>query len=44
MTIPELKAKIKELEIWLIENPNSPERALIVSDLKKIKTILSKNK
>jgi hypothetical protein len=43
MNIPQLKAKIKELETWLIKNPNSPERALIASDLKKIRTILSEN-
>lgn len=43
MTIPQLKEKIKELETWLIKNPDSPERALIVSDLKKMRTILSKN-
>jgi len=43
MTIPQLKAKNQELETWLINNPNSPERALIESDLNKIRTILRKN-
>ncbi|WP_158729843.1 MULTISPECIES: hypothetical protein [unclassified Flavobacterium] len=43
MTTAQLKEKIKELETWLIKNPDSTERALIVSDLKKMITILSKN-
>lgn len=32
--------KIRELENWLIENPNSPERSLIESDIKKLKNQL----
>ncbi|WP_286971065.1 hypothetical protein [Flavobacterium sp. UBA4854] len=35
--------KIRELENWLIENPNSPERSLIESDIKKLKNQLEKN-
>lgn len=34
--------KIRELEYWLIENPNSPERSLIESDIKKLKNQLEK--
>lgn len=33
--------KIQELEKWLIENPNSPERNLIESDIKKLKNQLN---
>lgn len=39
----EIKEKIRELENWLIENPNSPERNLIESDIKKLQTLLKKN-
>lgn len=40
MNISQLKEKIQELEVWLVNNPNSTERSLIESDLYKIKTIL----
>lgn len=43
MTDSEIRIKIQELETWLIENPNSPERTLIASDLKKLQIILEKN-
>ena len=43
MTDLEIRIKIQELETWLIENPNSPERTLIASDLKKLQIILEKN-
>jgi hypothetical protein len=39
----QIKEKIKELENWLIENPNSPERNLIESDIKKLKNQLEEN-
>ena len=39
----QIKEKIQELENWLIENPNSPERSLIESDIKKLRTLLEKN-
>lgn len=39
----EIKEKIQELENWLIENPNSLERNLIESDIKKLRTLLEKN-
>jgi hypothetical protein len=42
MTISQIEAKIQELETWLIKNPNSPERGLIESDLKKLQTNLIK--
>lgn len=35
--------KIQELEKWLIENPNSLERNLIESDIKKLRTLSQKN-
>nr|WP_294783373.1 hypothetical protein [uncultured Flavobacterium sp.] len=38
-----IKEKIQELENWLLENPNSPERSLIESDIKKLKNQLEKN-
>lgn len=38
----EIKEKIRELENWLIENPNSPERNLIESDIKKLRILLKK--
>lgn len=38
----EIKEKIQELENWLIENPNSLERNLIESDIKKLRTQLKK--
>jgi hypothetical protein len=38
----EIKQKIQELENWLIENPNSLERNLIESDIKKLRTQLEK--
>ena len=43
MTKSEIRIKIQELETWLIENPNNPERTLIESDLKKLKISLEKN-
>nr|WP_199000534.1 hypothetical protein [Flavobacterium sp. ASV13] len=43
MRIIQIKEKIQELETWLIENPNSPERNLIESDIKKLKKQLEKN-
>ena len=43
MEIIQIKEKIQELENWLIENPNSPERSLIESDIKKLRTLLEKN-
>jgi hypothetical protein len=39
----QIKEKIRELENWLIENPNSPERNLIESDVKKLRTLIDKN-
>jgi hypothetical protein len=39
----QIKEKIQELENWLIENPNSPERNLIESDIKKLKNQLEEN-
>lgn len=39
----QINEKIQELENWLIENPNSPERTLIESDIKKLRTLLEKN-
>ncbi|MHC0445855.1 hypothetical protein ACWA1F_10610 [Flavobacterium sp. 3-218] len=39
----QIKEKIREMENWLIENPNSPERSLIESDIKKLKNQLEKN-
>ena len=39
----QIKEKIRELENWLIENPNSPERNLIETDIKKLRTLLEKN-
>ncbi|SHH26500.1 hypothetical protein [Flavobacterium defluvii] len=43
MEISQIKEKIQELENWLIENPNSSERNLIESDIKKLRTLLEKN-
>lgn len=43
MTESQIEAKILELETWLIDNPHSPERNLIGSDLKKLKILLNKN-
>jgi len=43
MTNSQIKAKILELETWLIENPYSTERNLIESDLKKLRTVLHSN-
>ncbi|WP_316632374.1 hypothetical protein [uncultured Flavobacterium sp.] len=40
MTKPQIEAKIQELETWLLENLYSPERNLIESDLKKLRTVL----
>lgn len=37
-----IENKIQELENWLLENPNSAERNLIESDIKKLRTILEK--
>ncbi|WP_255474724.1 hypothetical protein [Flavobacterium sp. LC2016-01] len=42
METNQIKEKIQELESWLIENPNSPERTLIESDIKKLRTNLEK--
>lgn len=42
MTNSQIEAKILELETWLIENPQSPERNLIESDLNKLRTVLEK--
>jgi hypothetical protein len=39
----QIEEKIRELENWLIENPNSPERNLIETDIKKLRTLLEKN-
>lgn len=39
----QIKEKIQELEEWLIKNPSSPERNLITSDIKKLKTLLNKD-
>lgn len=39
----QIKEKIQELENWLIENPNSPERNLIESDINILRTLLEKN-
>lgn len=39
----QIEEKIQELEEWLIKNPNSPERNLIASDIKKLKTLLNTN-
>ncbi|WP_343613871.1 hypothetical protein [Flavobacterium sp.] len=38
----QINEKIQELENWLIENPNSPERSLIESDIKNLKNQLEK--
>ncbi|MXO07110.1 hypothetical protein [Flavobacterium sp. HBTb2-11-1] len=43
METNQIKEKIRELENWLIENPNSPERSLIESDINKLKNQLKKN-
>ncbi|RYJ36802.1 hypothetical protein NU08_4201 [Flavobacterium anhuiense] len=43
METNQIKEKIRELENWLIENPNSSERNLIESDIKKLKNQLEKN-
>lgn len=43
METPQIQEKIQELENWLIENPNSPERTLIESDIKKLRTLLKQN-
>ncbi|WP_183044604.1 hypothetical protein [Flavobacterium johnsoniae] len=43
METNQIKEKIQELENWLIENSNSPERNLIESDIKKLRTLLDKN-
>ncbi|SHM29617.1 hypothetical protein [Flavobacterium chilense] len=43
MKTDQIEEKINELENWLIKNPNSAERNLIESDIKKLKTILKKN-
>lgn len=40
MTIFQIEAKIQELETWLIDNPHNPQRNLIESDLKKLRTNL----
>lgn len=40
MTLSQIEAKIQELETWLIENPNNPERSLIEADLNKLRTDL----
>lgn len=37
METNQIEEKIRELENWLIENPNSSERSLIESDIKKLK-------
>lgn len=43
MTDLEIRKKVLELENWLIENPTSPDHALIASDLKKLQIILEEN-
>ncbi|MBW1656745.1 hypothetical protein [Flavobacterium quisquiliarum] len=43
METNQIKEKIQELENWLVENPSSPERNLIESDIKKLRTLLEKN-
>ncbi|MDX6182578.1 MULTISPECIES: hypothetical protein [Flavobacterium] len=42
MKADQIEEKIQELENWLIENPNSAERNLIESDIKKLRTTLQK--
>lgn len=42
MEANQIKEKIQELEKWLIENPNSSERNLIESDIKKLRTLIEK--
>lgn len=42
MEVLQIKEKIKELQNWLIENPNGLERNLIESDIKKLQTLLEK--
>jgi hypothetical protein len=42
MEATQIKEKIRELENWLIENPNSPERSLIESDIIKLKNQIEK--
>lgn len=42
MVTSKIKEKIHELQNWLIENPNSFERNLIESDIKKLRTQLEK--
>ena len=43
MKTDQIEEKIRELENWLIKNSNSPERNLIESDIKKLRTILEKS-
>jgi len=43
MKADQIEEKIRELENWLIENPNSAERNLIESDIKNLRTILERN-
>ena len=42
MEANKIKEKIQELENWLIENPNSPERSLIESDINTLKNQIEK--
>jgi len=43
METHQIKEKIQELENWLIDNPNSPERNLIESDINQLRTLITKN-
>ncbi len=43
MKTKHVEEKIQELENWLIENPNSPERSLIESDIKNLQTLLKRH-
>ena len=42
METSQIKEKIEELQNWLIENPNSAERNLIESDIKKLQIQIEK--
>ncbi|MBS7234236.1 hypothetical protein KHA90_24880 [Flavobacterium psychroterrae] len=38
MTSQQIKNKIAELELWLRDNPNHPDRATVQSDLRRLNT------
>ncbi|WP_262510130.1 hypothetical protein [Flavobacterium crocinum] len=42
METNQIVEKIQELENWLIGNPDSAERNLIESDIKKLQNLLNK--